>query len=153
FEPPDSIVGRDLMTLATVLARRGRAVHVFSRRGFATDAAGVSIHVLGDCGGGELTAQAETFTQRACNALLALFGAGRRPVALLGCGWSAAPVVSLVRGLRRCDAVLSFHSFERQRSGLDSDLSRRIDEIETAALREAKTVLVHDDAAETRAIE
>jgi glycosyltransferase involved in cell wall biosynthesis len=153
FESPDSVVGRDLISLAAVVARRGSPVHVFSRRGFATDAAGVSIHVLGDCGGGDLMTQAETFTQRACNAFLGQFGASRRSVTLLGCEWTAAPVVSLLRGLRRADAVLSFHSFERQRSDLGSDISRRIDEIETTALREAKTILIHDDAAETKAAE
>src|SRR5262245_42233874 len=61
FESPDSVVGRDMTRLSAALAQRGHGVHVFTRRGFATDAAGVSIHVLGDCGG-DLTTQVETFT-------------------------------------------------------------------------------------------
>jgi glycosyltransferase involved in cell wall biosynthesis len=145
FEEPDSVVGRDMTRLASVLVRRGIPVHVFSRRGFATDAAGLSIHVLGDSAG-DLEAQTEQFTQRACNAFLSQFRTTRRPVTLLGCEWTAAPVLSLLRGLRRLDAVLSLRSLERQRSDLGSDLSRRIDAIEATALREAKAVLVRDPA-------
>jgi glycosyltransferase involved in cell wall biosynthesis len=145
FEAPDGPVGRFLAKAAGALARRGRSVHVFTRRGFETTDAGVTIHVLGEADG-DIVEQADEISRRACNAFLKLFPGGE-PVGLFGCEWSAAPALSLLRGLKGHDAVLTLCSLERQRSDLSGDLSRRIEAIEATALRECRAVLAHDQAA------
>jgi glycogen(starch) synthase len=145
YEAPDGIVGRFVTRTAAALARRGAAVHVFCRQGLEAAEAGVSVHPLGEVEG-DLIEQSRELTHRACNAFLKLFPAGT-PVGLFGCEWPAAPVLSLLRGLRGCDAVLSLCSLERQRSDMTSDLSRHIEEIEQTGLRESRAVLMHDPAA------
>jgi glycosyltransferase involved in cell wall biosynthesis len=146
FEDPESVVGRFMAHVSRALARRQVAVHAFVRRGFAAEGTGLHLHELGACGEGDLLAQVQEFTHRACNAFLGLFPAGSPPVTLLGHEWSAVPSLSLLRGLAPYDALLSLHSLERQRGGLDSDLSRQIDALEAAGLRQARAVLVQDPA-------
>jgi glycosyltransferase involved in cell wall biosynthesis len=143
YEDPDSVVGRFVTRLATALAKRQAAVHVFSRRDFDLDAAGVGCEALGDCDGEDLVDCVKEFAGRACTAFLKLFPVGCGPVTLMGFEWSAVAAVSLLRGLRKLDAVLSLHSLERQRGDVSSEISRQIEEIERAGLCEAKTTLVH----------
>jgi glycosyltransferase involved in cell wall biosynthesis len=143
YEGPDSPVGRFVANLAAALARRGTPVHLFVRRGPELAATGVSVHVLGESDG-ELLEQVQEFTHRACNAFLKLFPNGHYPLTLLGCEWSSVPALSLLRGIKDADMLLSLHSLERQRGDLGSDVSRRIEEIELCGIREARTVLVHE---------
>jgi glycosyltransferase involved in cell wall biosynthesis len=86
----------------------------------------------------------EEFTRRAGDAFLARFPDA--PVPLMGFEWPTAPALSLVHGTKQIHTILSLHSLERQRSDLSGETSRRIDEIEQAGLRQAKTVLLHDPA-------
>jgi glycosyltransferase involved in cell wall biosynthesis len=144
FEDANSAVGRFVTQLAGALVKRNVAVHLFSRRDFELDAAGIGCHALGECKGNDLMARVQDFGGRACNAFLKLFPAGSSPVTLLAMEWSAVPAVQLLRGLKRLDLVLSLHSVERQRGDLASDLSQQIDEIERSGMREARAVLLHD---------
>jgi glycogen(starch) synthase len=147
YEDPDSVVGRFVTNASSALARRGVAVHLFARQDFDRVTANVVTHVLGETEKGELCARVEEFTGRACNAFLQLFQGLSAGITLLGFEWSAIPVVSLLRGIKNLDILLSLHSMERQRSDMTSELSRQIDKIELSGLREAKTVLVHTPAA------
>ena len=144
FEAPDSCVGDHVARLAPALGRRGTPVHVFARREFPAGD-GVTVHAVGECEGGDILARVEEFTDRAVTAFQRQFPTGW-PVALMGFEWSAAPALSLLRGVRGLPALQSLHSVERQRSDVTSDVARRIDEIERRALAEAETVLVHDPA-------
>jgi glycosyltransferase involved in cell wall biosynthesis len=85
----------------------------------------------------------QEFTHRACNVFLQQVQAGTAPAKLLGHEWSSVPALSLLHSLKGLDTILALHSLERQRSDMTSDLSRRIEEIETSGLREAKAVLTH----------
>lgn len=145
FEEPDSLVGQFVANLAAAFARRQYAVRLFTRHRAAVPAAGVVANAVGTTDG-ELTAQAEEFTSRACNAFLQTVSFDAAPVSLLGFEWSAAPTLSLLRGLTNLNTVLSLHSVEAQRSELDTDLARQIDAIEQAGIREAIAVLMHDAA-------
>lgn len=140
-EEPGSAVTQFLARVLGPLARRHTEVHVYARKAFELDAPGALIHVLGD-GEGDLIQRIQCFTDRACNAFLKRSGTG--PVTLLGCEWSSVPALSLLRGLKNHNTVLSLHSLERQRSDLGNEVSRRIEEIELTGLREARSILVHD---------
>jgi glycosyltransferase involved in cell wall biosynthesis len=146
YEAPAGAVGRFVANLAGALAKRQVAVHLFARCRFDLPAEGVMVHVL-EGGGDYLPEQIDEFTLRAGSAFVEQFPAGTGPVAALGFEWAAAPALSLVRGERGIDTLLSLHSLERQRSDLTGETARRIDEIERAGLREAQAVLVHGDAA------
>jgi glycosyltransferase involved in cell wall biosynthesis len=56
------------------------------------------------------------------------------------------PALSILRGIKSVNAILSLHSLERQRTTLTSEVSKRIEQIELTGLREAKTVLVQEPA-------
>jgi glycosyltransferase involved in cell wall biosynthesis len=144
YEEPGSGVASFVAQVAGALTRRGVALHVFSRKGFGLDAPGASIHVLGEGEEEGLLDRVQEFTHRACNAFLKQFPGGGAPVTLLGCEWSAAPALSLLRGVKNLPTILSLHSVERQRSDLTSEESLQIEEIELAGLREARVVLCHD---------
>jgi glycosyltransferase involved in cell wall biosynthesis len=144
YEEPGSPVTEFVTKVAGALADRGIALHVFSRKGFELDAPGVSVHVLGEGDDENLLDRVQEFTHRACNAFLKQFQGTAAPVTLLGCEWSAAPVLSLLRGVKNLPTILSLHSVERQRSDLTSEESRQIEEIELAGLREARVVLARD---------
>jgi glycosyltransferase involved in cell wall biosynthesis len=146
YEDPANGVGWFVGQLAGALARRNRAVHLFTRMGFDADPAGVSVHVLGDCGGDYLPGQVEEFKHRASNAFLQHFRTAPASVALMGFEWATIPALSLLHGIKRVETILSLHSLERQRSDLSSPASKRIDELEQTGLREAGTVLLHDSA-------
>jgi glycosyltransferase involved in cell wall biosynthesis len=145
FEPPGSLIGEHARRLAAALARRQTTVHLFARHAF--DAPGAHVHALGEAPGDDLLDQVQAFGSQACNAFLRLFPAARAGVTLMGFEWSAAGVLSMLRGLKNLKTILSLHSLERQRSDLSGELSRRIEEVELTALREAATVLVEEPAA------
>ena len=140
FEDPQSGVGQYVANLAAAFARRQYAVHLFTRHEAAQPNAGVSVHAVGVTDG-ELTAQAEDFTSRACNAFLQTVRFDSAPVSLLGFEWTAAPTLSLLHGLTNLNTLLSLHSLEAQRSDLTTELSLQIDAIEQAGIREATAVL------------
>jgi glycosyltransferase involved in cell wall biosynthesis len=140
YEAPDSVVGRHVARLSAALARRKVPVHLYSRHDFPAPA-GVTVHAVGEGGEGDIVARVQEFTHRACNVFLRQHQAGTAPGVLLGHEWSAIPALSLLRSLKGLDTILSLHSLERQRSDMTGELSRRIEEIETAGLREAKAVL------------
>ncbi len=146
YEAPDSVVGRGVARLTAALARRQIAVHLYSRHEFPQAPAGVIVHAVGEAGDGDLVAQVQEFTHRACNAFLQQFPNGSAPVTVMGHEWSTVPALSMLRSLKGLDTILALHSLERQRSDLTGALSRRIEEIETSGLREAKAVLVHNPA-------
>jgi glycosyltransferase involved in cell wall biosynthesis len=145
-ENPDSPVGRFVTQTAVALVKRGVSVHLFARRDFELDSAGVCCNALGECAGEDSVAQAQEFANRACNAFLKTFPAGSGPVTLLGTEWSAVPSLALLCGLKQLDAVLSLHSLERQRSDMTNALSGRIEAIELAGLGAAKATLFHHPA-------
>ncbi len=144
YEEPDSLIGRFVTNLALGLTQREVAVHVFSPRDFALDSEGIGSHALGECAGNDLIAGVHEFAGRACTAFLKLFPLGSASVTLFGCEWSTIPALSLVRGLKKLETILSLHSLERQRSDVTSELSHEIDEIERTGIREAKAILVHN---------
>lgn len=146
YEGPGGDVARFIDRFAGPLCARGVALHVFSRRGLELDAPGTLIHVLGDGGEGSLIDRVGEFAHRACNAFLKQFSGSATPVTVMGCEWSAVPALSILRGVKNLNTVLSLHSLEWQRSGMDSDLSRRIADLELSGLREARLVLTHDEA-------
>ena len=146
FEEPDSIVGRFVTGLVSALCKHEVAVHLFSRGDFELVPANVFTYVLGECQADDrdLIAEVQEFKGRACNAFLKMFQGTSTPITLLGFEWSAIPVVSLLRGIKSLDILLSLHSLERQRSDMTSEISGQIEQIELSGLRKAKTVLVHD---------
>jgi glycosyltransferase involved in cell wall biosynthesis len=151
YEDPRSPVGQGVVKLASALARRKLAVHLFSRLGMEIDTAGVVVHELGDCGGDYRPEQIQEFTSRASNAFLQQFRSALAAPTLMGFEWTTIPTLSLLHGIKRIDTILSLHSLERQRSDMSSEASKRIDEIEQTGLREAKWLLFHDRATGERA--
>jgi len=144
YEDPASAVGRFVIRMAVALAARETVVHVFCRQGFEWEAPGVTVHILGELVEGDLLEQVQEFTHRACNAFLQEFQTAPTRVTVMGFEWSSVQALSILRGIKNLDMLLSFHSLERQRSDLTSEISQRIQEIELAGLREAKVVLVHE---------
>ncbi len=148
YEPPASLVGQHVSKLVRALARRQTPVHLFSRQPFDLDLPEVTLHPLGESDEPGLVDQVQEFTRRACNTFQQQFPPGSARVTLLGCEWSSVPALSLLRATKNHDALLSLHSLERQRSDMSSEVSGRIDDIERAGLREARSVLIHDPAIE-----
>jgi glycosyltransferase involved in cell wall biosynthesis len=146
FEEPTGVVGEWVARLAATLAKKQVVVHLFAQKGWPSDLAGASIHVVGECPGDDLVGRVQEFTNRASNAFLQQFQANSAPVTLMGCEWSAMPALSLLRGIKQLDVLWSLRSLERQRSDVSSDLARRIEEIELSGLRETKAILIHDPA-------
>jgi glycosyltransferase involved in cell wall biosynthesis len=144
-EPPDSYIGGHVAGIAPILARRGSLVHLFCRHPFPIEEPGLTVHVVGATDDGDVVAQAQDFTRRAGNAFLQQFPADQ-PVRVIGYEWSSAPILSLLRGLRNQQGVLSLHSLERQRSDLSSDIARKIADIEREAIDQSTAVLLHDSA-------
>jgi glycosyltransferase involved in cell wall biosynthesis len=144
YEEPGSATARFVANLSGPLAARGVAVHLFTRKEFDLGAAGASVHVLGEGEDGSLAERVQEFTHRACNALLRRFEGTAAPLTIMGCEWSAVQAMSLIRGIKDVNTILSVQSLERQRSDMSSELSRAIEAIELTGLREARTVLVHE---------
>lgn len=147
FEGPDSAIGRHVAKTAMALARRQTPVYLFSRHNFGLTLPSIYGYSLGDCPANDLPASVQEFARRACNAFLQRFPAGCPGVTLLGYEWSTAPALSILRGLKNVRSILSLHSLERQRSDMTSDLSKRIEAIELAGVREASGLLVHEPPA------
>jgi glycogen synthase len=146
YEEPASTVGQFLAKMAPALVRRGTAVHVFTRKGLDESCPGVTVHELGEPDDGDLFERVQEFTHRACNAFLTHFQAATAHVSLMGFEWSSVQALSILRGIKNLDIVLSLHSLECQRGDLSSDVSKKIEDIELTGLREAKTILVHEPA-------
>jgi glycosyltransferase involved in cell wall biosynthesis len=144
YEDSGSVIGRFVSHLAEALAKRQLNVHLFARAGFElTD---VSVHLVGETQEGDLVDRVQEFARQAGNEFLRLFQAAAVPITLFGCEWSAMPVMTILQGIKNLSILWSLHSLERQRSDMTSDLSKRIEEIELAGLRAAKSILVHDPA-------
>jgi glycosyltransferase involved in cell wall biosynthesis len=143
YEEPASPIGRFLSQLTRALADRQTPVHIFSRTPFEFFHPGIYVHALGDCPGDTLIDCVHEFTRRACNAFQRQFPAGTDNVTVLGHEWTTIPALSLLHASRNLPTMLALDSLERQRSGLSSDLSRKIDDIEQAGLRELRTILTH----------
>jgi glycosyltransferase involved in cell wall biosynthesis len=146
YEDPDSAVGRFVTQSVSALAGRGIAVHLFSRRDFDLVAASVSTHILGDGAGDDPITSVQEFAGCACNAFLKLFQRTALPVTLMGFEWSAVPALSLLRGIKNLDVLLSLHSLERQRSDMTAEANGQIEKLELSGLWQAKTILIHDPA-------
>ena len=146
YEDPDSPVGQDVARTVAAMARHGTSIHLFSRRAFALDTAGVRTHAVGDRAGDDLLDDVHEFTRSACNAFLGQFPPGTRDVSLLGHEWSTIPTLSLLHALRNCEAIVALHSLESQRSDMSGPTSWQIAEIELTGLREARTIVVHGAA-------
>ncbi len=144
YEGPDSPVGRHAASLAAAHARRGHSVHLVTRLP-AEKLPGVHCHATGECEGDDILERVDAFSREACNLFLRYFPNGAR-VTLLGHEWSSVPALSLLRGLKNHDMVLSLRSLERQRSTMTSEVSKKIEEIELSGLREARVILTHDAA-------
>jgi glycosyltransferase involved in cell wall biosynthesis len=144
YENPDSPVGDYLSHLATALAARQVPLHIFCRNEFTVNSAGVTVHAVGDCPDGDLVTQVREFNSRASNAFQRQFPSGNADVTVLALEWSAASALTLLQATRGVDTILSLNSLERQRSDLGNELSRQIEEIEVAGLRQAKAVLVQE---------
>ena len=144
YEDPGSLVGRFVTKTARALAQRQTQVHVFSRQPFEPNTPEVYVHAVGSCNEGDLIGRVHEFTRRACNSFLRKFDGSTAKVTLMGHEWSTVPAVSLLHGIKNVGAVLSLHSLERQRGGLDTGISKWIEETELAGLREARSIIVHD---------
>src|SRR6202011_1128113 len=101
-----------------------------SQRDFSLVSPGVVTHPLGRCEGDDRPARVQAFAGRACNAFLKRFQSTPAPITLMGFEWSAIPVLSLLRGIKNLDGLLSLHSLERQRSDMSSEISGQIEQIE-----------------------
>jgi glycosyltransferase involved in cell wall biosynthesis len=146
YEQPGSEVGDAVAKTIKALGRRRTPVHLFCRQSFALEGPGIHVHPVGVSTEGELLEQVQEFTRRAGNAFLQCFPAGAAPATLMGYEWSTVPVLSLLRGIKNLDALLSLHSLERQRSDMTSELSKQIEEIELSGLREARLLWVQEPA-------
>jgi glycosyltransferase involved in cell wall biosynthesis len=144
YENPDSPVGNYLGHLASALAAQQVPLHIFCRSEFAVNSAGVTVHAVGDSSEGDLITQVREFNSRATNAFQRQFPSGNADVTVLGLEWSATPALTLLQATRGVDTILSLNSLERQRSDLGNELSRQIEEIEVAGLRQAKAILVQE---------
>ncbi|MGH7226463.1 MAG: glycosyltransferase family 4 protein, partial [Gemmataceae bacterium] len=147
WEHPDAPVGQAVIGTAAALARRGSAVHLFSRFPTELTLSNLHDHPVGDVEGDNILARVQEFTSRAVNAFLHQFPGGSPHVTLMGYEWSGAGPLDLLRGLKNNRTIFAIGSLERQRSDMSWDVSRRINELECATLREAQIVLVQEPAA------
>jgi glycosyltransferase involved in cell wall biosynthesis len=144
WESPETTIGQSVLNTVAALARRRTTVHLF-----APVASGLSIpdlheHPVGDVEGDDLFARVQEYTSRAANAFLHQFPGGSPHVTLMGYEWSGAGPLSLLRGLKNNRTIYSLRSLERQRSDMTSEISKRINEVEIAALREAQVILAQE---------
>jgi glycosyltransferase involved in cell wall biosynthesis len=144
YEDPQSVVGQFAGKTARNLAQRGIEVHIFSRRPMEALSGEIRVHPVGSCDEGDLIAQVNQFTRRACNSFLRVFRDRAANVTLMGHEWSTIPSLSLLHGIKNIGAVLSLHSVERQRGGQDTGIGKWIAETELAGIREARSIIVHD---------
>lgn len=144
FEDPRSPVGQHIARTLTALARRGRDVHVFSRKDFELNVPRLQCYPVGDCsdGTGDLIAKVHEFGKRACHWLLKEVADGCSDLTLLGYEWSSIPAMSILRGMKHYPSILSLSSMERQRSDMTQELNWNIEKIEMDGLREAHQVIL-----------
>lgn len=147
WEHPDTPVGQAVLQTAAALARRRITVHLFGRVAVPLNVPGLHVHAVGDSDGDDLLARVQEFTSRAANAFLHQFPGGSPHVTLMGHEWSGAGPLGLLRGLKNNRTVFSLGSLERQRSDMTSEISKRINELECTALREAQVILAQAPAA------
>ncbi|HTU19824.1 MAG TPA: glycosyltransferase family 4 protein [Gemmataceae bacterium] len=147
WEPPDTSIGQSVLQTAAALARRQTTVHLFSRFPIPLTVSGLHHHAVGDVEGDDFFARVQEFTSRAANAFLHQFPGGSPHVTLMGYEWSGAGPLGLLRGLKNNRAVFSISSLERQRSDMTSEISKRIDELESTTLRESQVILTQEPAA------
>jgi glycosyltransferase involved in cell wall biosynthesis len=144
-EPPESYIGGHVAQIIPILAKRGAPIHLFSRVPYVFQEPGIHVHAVGSTDEGDVVDQAQEYTRRAGNAFLQQFPTSQQ-VAVIGYEWTSAPVLSLLRGLRNVQGVLSLHTLERQRSDLTSEIGSRIAAVEREGIENARTLLVHDPA-------
>jgi glycogen(starch) synthase len=146
-EPPDSYIGGHVAGIVPALARRGVDVHLFCRYSFVITEPRVKVHTISyePAAGTDVVEQAQEFNRLASNAFLQQFPSSQ-PASVIGYEWSSAPVLSLLKGLRNLQGILSLHSIERQRSDATSEIGRKIAEIERDGIENARALLVHDPA-------
>lgn len=143
YEPPGSAIGQYMAKLTASLAGRGQTVVLFTRE--PVEVPGVACHAVGGAADLDVVDAVHDFGARAADACREALPAGAQ-VTLLGHEWSALAAMVKLRLSDELPSVLLLSSTERQRSDLSSDLSKRIDELERAGLRDARTILVRNDA-------
>jgi glycosyltransferase involved in cell wall biosynthesis len=145
YENPETLIGGHVRRMVTALARRHVPVHLFTRQPFNVDIPCVQGHPVGDCAEGGLFEQVQEFSSRAVNAFLQQFPAACDHVTMMGYEWSGAGPLELLRGIKNnIRTILSVSTLERQRSDMTSEISKRINEVEVAALRQSQVVLHQD---------
>jgi glycosyltransferase involved in cell wall biosynthesis len=145
YDDPANLIGQYACNLAGSLAQKGLDVHVFTRKSLPPSAAGTRVHELGECAGENLLASVQNYTSAAKEAFLQTFGANANAI-LVGFEWGAIQILRELNTAGAFQTVLIMHSLEQQRSDMRSDLSRKIQAIETSGLNEAGTVLYHQGA-------
>ena len=146
YDDPASLIGQYAANLAGCLARKGVSVHVFARKVFPPAATEMCVHDLGDCAGGDLVASVQNFAARAREAFSQTFATGTADVVLMGFEWPSIPALHELSAGGRVPAILALHSLEQQRSDMRSEISGKIQTLETQGLREARTVLYFQPA-------
>jgi glycosyltransferase involved in cell wall biosynthesis len=141
WEHPDTPIGQAVRQTVAALARRKTTVHLFARSPLGLDLPDLHEHAVGDVEGEDFFARVQEFTSRAVNAFLQEFPGGSPHVTLIGYEWSGAGPLGLLRGLKNNRTIFSISTLERQRSDMTAEISKRINELECATLREAQVVL------------
>ncbi len=147
WEHPDTPIGQSVLNTVVALARRQITVHLFAPISSGSTIPDLHEHPVGEIEGDDLATRVQEYTSRAANAFLHQFPGGSPHVTLMGYEWSGAGALSLLRGLKNNRTIFALHSLERQRSDMSSDISKRINEIEMNALREAQVILAQEPSA------
>lgn len=148
YEPPDSAIGQYVGQLAAALAKQELAVHIFARTPF--DLPGIASHPVGDFSENDIVDAATEFGNRAVEEFRKHIPSGSQAT-LIGHEWSSIPALVQLRLSDGLDSILLLRSLERQRSDMASPICQRIEEVESAGLRDATTILTHDQAAQDAA--
>jgi glycosyltransferase involved in cell wall biosynthesis len=143
-DEPGGAIATYLTNYAGALAARGITIHIFSRKPIPVSAPGIQVHPVGPETTGDLLLGAKDFAAQAAAAFEQVFPRERSEVILLGHEWMAIPALTEISSRRRLPAILSMHSLESQRSDMQSEFSRAIQQIEASGLRGAHVMLVHD---------
>jgi glycogen synthase len=146
WENPGTLISQSVANAVAALACRKRVIHLFSRQPFGLDLPGIYPHPVGECDSTDLLDQVREFTSRASNAFLREFPGGSPHVTLMGCEWSGAGPLGILRGIKNSRTIFSMYSLERQRSDMTSEISKYIDEVEQANLRESQVILSQQPA-------
>ena len=147
WEHHETPVGQSVLQTVAALAHRRTIVHLFSRFPIPLTIPGLHNHAVGEVEGDNFFAQVQEFTSRAANAFLHQFPGGSPHVTLMGYEWSGAGPLGLLRGLKNNRTIFSISSLERQRSDMTSEISKQINELECATLRESQVILTPEPSA------